>query len=107
CGEPGQKLEGTIAQVTEEFITRGDFTVFAIDVHEKGDPLHPETKLFPPHNIRGTKGRALYGKLDAIYQKHKEATNLYYMDKTRYSAFAGTDLEIKLKERAINEIHIV
>jgi len=29
------------------------------------------------------------------------------MDKTRYSAFAGTDLEIKLRERGITEVHLV
>ena len=28
------------------------------------------------------------------------------MDKTRYSAFAGTDLEIRLRERGIEELHI-
>jgi len=28
------------------------------------------------------------------------------MDKTRYSAFAGTDLYLKLKERGIDEIHL-
>lgn len=29
------------------------------------------------------------------------------MDKTRYSAFAGTDLEMKLRERGIQEVHLV
>ena len=29
------------------------------------------------------------------------------MDKTRYSAFAGTDLEMKLRERGIEEVHLV
>jgi len=28
------------------------------------------------------------------------------MDKTRYSAFAGTDLEIRLRERNITELHL-
>lgn len=107
CGEPGQKLEETIVQITEKFINEGAFTIFAVDVHEKNDPYHPETKLFPPHNLRGTNGRNLYGKLEAIYHRHKNEKNVYYMDKTRYSAFAGTDLEIKLKERDIQEIHVV
>ena len=29
------------------------------------------------------------------------------MDKTRYSAFCGTDLELKLRERNITEVHLV
>ena len=107
CGEPGQVLEQRITQITKSFIENGDFTVFAIDVHEKGDKYHPETKLFPPHNIRNTNGRDLFGTLQHVYEMNKEAEHVYYMDKTRYSAFAGTDLEIKLRERGIVEVHIV
>ncbi|MNI81086.1 Isochorismatase family protein YecD [compost metagenome] len=29
------------------------------------------------------------------------------MDKTRYSAFSGTDLELKLRERGITELHLI
>ena len=25
-----------------------------MDLHFEEDPYHPETKLFPPHNIEGT-----------------------------------------------------
>ncbi|MBS4188940.1 cysteine hydrolase [Bacillus sp. FJAT-49705] len=107
CGEPGQALEQKIAEITKKFIADGDFIVFAIDVHDKGDQYHPEAKLFPPHNIRGTKGRDLYGALKDVYEDNKEAENVFYMDKTRYSAFAGTDLEIKLRERGITEVHLV
>lgn len=107
CGKPGQALEDDIAQITEQFIANGDFVVFAIDTHLEGDTLHPETKLFPPHNIKGTKGRHLYGKLDAIFQRNKDNPNVYWMDKTRYSAFTGTDLEIQLRARGITELHLV
>lgn len=107
CGEPGQLIENKIVSITEEFIQAGDYVVFAIDKHEAGDKLHPETALFPPHNIAGTSGRDLYGKLAAVYEQNKDKDNVYYYDKTRYSAFAGTDLEIKLRERGIDEVHIV
>ncbi len=107
CGKPGQAIEEGITAVTKEFIDNGDFVVFAIDIHREGDELHPETKLFPPHNIAGTAGRHLYGKLNDIYQANKNNENVYWMDKTRYSAFAGTDLEIQLRARGITEIHIV
>lgn len=107
CGNPGQAIEEKIVQLTEEFIVNGDYVVFAIDVHDKGDEFHPETKLFPPHNLRGTSGRDLFGRLKAVYEENKQRENVIYMDKTRYSAFAGTDLEIKLRERGINEVHLV
>ncbi len=107
CGEPGQQLEQANVALTKEFIMNGDFTVFAIDVHEQGDIYHPETKLFPPHNIRETKGRELYGALQSLYEENREQDHVYYIDKTRYSAFAGTDLELKLRERDITELHLI
>lgn len=107
CKEPGQKIEDKICSITEEFISNGDYVIFAIDIHDEGDEFHPETRLYPPHNIRGTKGRDLYGRLDEVYQNNKHLENVVYMDKTRYSAFAGTELEIKLRERGITELHLV
>ena len=47
---------------------------FAIDAHDPGDNFHPETKLFPPHNIIGTSGRDLFGPLNDFYQQHKDDT---------------------------------
>ncbi|MDF1509836.1 cysteine hydrolase [Robertmurraya sp. DFI.2.37] len=107
CGEPGEKIEREITKITEEFINQGELVVFAIDLHKRDDRYHPEAKLFPPHNIEGTNGRDLFGGLEKLYHDSKELENVYWMDKTRYSAFAGTDLEIKLRERAITELHLV
>ncbi|MGJ7912428.1 cysteine hydrolase family protein [Neobacillus sp. LXY-1] len=107
CGKPGQEIEGEIVRLTKEFIENGDLVVFAIDVHDKGDEYHPETKLFPPHNLRGTSGRDLFGGLQEVFEANKHRENVMYMNKTRYSAFAGTDLEIKLRERGITEVHLV
>lgn len=107
CGDPGQAIEENLVGVTKDFIKNGDYVVLAIDVHDEDDEFHPETKLYPPHNIRGTKGRDLYGSLQEIYEENKHLDHVYYMDKTRYSAFAGTDLEIKLRERGITEVHLV
>src|SRR5699024_9227831 len=107
CGVPGQAIEEKIVAITKEFLDVGDFVTFGIDAHEEGDELHPETKLFPPHNIVGTSGLELYGGLKPLYEQHKDKANVYYFEKTRYSAFTGTDLEVKLRERQINEVHIV
>lgn len=107
CGEPGQAIEERVTSLTKEFIANGDYVVFAIDVHDAGDEYHPETKLYPPHNIRGTKGRDLFGSLNQVYKDSVDLNYVYYLDKTRYSAFAGTDLEIKLRERGITEVHLI
>lgn len=107
CGQPGQNIEDKIVQITEEYISNGDLVVFAIDTHKKDDKWHPEAKLFPPHNIEGKSGRDLFGNLKDVYENNKTKENVYWMDKTRYSAFAGTDLEIKLRERHITEVHLV
>lgn len=106
CGKPGQRIEKDLVQLTRHFIENGDYVVFAVDFHYAEDPFHPESILYPPHNIKGTEGRELFGELAELYDNFREAGNVYWMDKTRYSAFAGTDLEIKLRERGITEIHL-
>jgi nicotinamidase-related amidase len=107
CGQPGQLIEEKIVELTKEFMASVDYVVFAIDVHDRGDEFHPETNLFPPHNLRGTSGRELFGSLKEVYERNSQLENVAFMDKTRYSAFAGTDLEIKLRERGITEVHLV
>lgn len=106
-GQPGMDIYEAVMTKTKEFYEAGDFVAFVIDTHHEGDPYHPETKLFPPHNIEGTEGIKLYADLEDYYQSIKDADNVYYSAKTRYSAFAGTDLEIKLRERQIQELHII
>lgn len=74
-------IEEAIVNLTKEFITNGDYVVLAVDSHDEGDQYHPETRLFPPHNIKGTEGKDLYGKLLPLYQKHEHEPNVYYMEK--------------------------
>lgn len=105
CGDPGIALEDYIVHLTEDYLKQ-QLPVFVInDLHELNDPYHPESKLFPPHNIRGTEGRHLYGKLHDLYNEH--SNDIIWMDKTRYSAFAGTNLDIQLRARGITEIHLM
>lgn len=104
-GQPAVDLNERIAAVTRAFVAQGDFVVMAVDLHEREDAYHPETTLFPPHNIRGTAGRELYGELATVYMELGHG--IYWMDKTRYSAFSGTDLELKLRERGITEVHLI
>ncbi|MCL6454070.1 MAG: cysteine hydrolase [Alicyclobacillus sp.] len=110
CGAPGQAIGPYIARQIEDFAATGDLVVFAVDVHDEGDWYHPESRLFPPHNLRGTAGRALYGAVGAAYDRLAAdglPANVRWMDKTRYSAFAGTVLEMDLRARGIEELHLV
>ena len=75
-----------------------------MDRHDEGDTFHPETKLFPPHNIAGTSGRELYGKLAGVYDAIKDDNRVFWMDKRHYSAFSGTDLDIRLRERRVTTV---
>ncbi|MFC4356231.1 cysteine hydrolase family protein [Chryseomicrobium palamuruense] len=105
CGKPGQVIEKRIVELCEIFLKEQHEIVFPVDLHFKYDPFHPETKLFPPHNIEGTSGRDLYGSLNTFYQNHKES--IYWMDKRRYSSFSGTNLDQYLRERGVTHVHIV
>lgn len=109
CGKPAQDIEERITDLTKEFVEAHDYVIFAVDVHEEDDPYHPETKLFPPHNIRNSEGRHQYGILGNYYDQLKNRTNIQvdWVDKTRYSAFCGTDIEMRLRARNISEVHLV
>lgn len=106
-GVAGQAIEEAIVTVTKAFTQNKDFVVYAIDRHDQNDPYHPENALFPPHNLANSSGRNLYGKLAEVYEKSRENANVYWIDKRHYSAFSGTDLDIRLRERGISEVHLV
>ena len=104
AGVAAQAISDKIAEVTLAAYDRGDYLFFAIDGHDEEDEFHPETKLFPPHNIVGTAGRELYGKLAGVYDAIKDDHRVFWMDKRHYSAFSGTDLDIRLRERRVTTV---
>lgn len=107
AGEPAQVLDTYIADSIKSFIESGDYVAIANDLHTLDDPYHPETKLFPPHNLEGTEGREIYGKTGEAFKYYENHDNLFFTDKRRYSAFAGTEVDLRLRERGINEVWIV
>ena len=106
CGQPGQALAPTIVQLADQMATVGDWVLLPTDVHTPHDPYHPESQLFPPHNVRDTWGRELYGPLKDWYATHQDKDNVWALDKTRYSSFAGTDLDLRLRERQVDTLHL-
>lgn len=105
-GADGQAIEAAIVAVTKEFIEKGEYVAFTIDEHDPEDQYHPENKLFPPHNVTGTPGRNLYGQLAPLYAANQDKDNVYWIDKRHYSAFSGTDLDIRLRERHITDLYL-
>ena len=103
----GQAIEERISQLTQKFTDDNDFVVYAIDCHEVNDPYHPENLLFPAHNVIGSEGRNLYGKVASVYEESKDKECVYWLDKRHYSAFSGTNLDIRLREHKITELHLV
>ncbi|GKQ42349.1 isochorismatase [Companilactobacillus sp. RD055328] len=104
CGKPGQALEKYIVDLADSM--KDSFVYLPTDIHVAGDKYHPETKLFPPHNEANTWGREFYGELNNWYQKNK-SDHVVMIDKTRYSSFAGTNLDILLCERKVDTVHLV
>ena len=104
AGAPAQEISEVIDKVTRLAFDCGDYIFFTIDAHEENDVFHPENKLFPPHNLIGTSGRNLYGKLAEFYQEYAGDSRVFWMDKRHYSAFSGTDLDIRLRERRVDTV---
>ncbi|MFS1664625.1 cysteine hydrolase family protein [Streptococcus sp. zg-JUN1979] len=104
AGKRAQAIEKEIVDATQKAYEAGDYIFFAIDAHDEGDTFHPESKLFPPHNIKGTKGRNLYEGLGVLYGAIKDDSQVFWMDKRHYSAFSGTELDIRLRERGVDTV---
>ena len=106
CGKPAQIIDERIAGLVTDFAQRGDFIVIANDAHLNGDKFHPETKSFPPHCIAGTWGENLYGETYKAAESVSGEQKII-ISKSRYSAFSGTNLDLKLRERMVNTIYLV
>ncbi len=51
----------------------------------------------------GTGGRGVR-LFKSLYQDYEQEENVYWIDKRHYSAFSGTNLDIRLRERQITDI---
>ncbi|GEK28023.1 cysteine hydrolase family protein [Furfurilactobacillus siliginis] len=103
-GQPGQIIEPSIIKLADAYIAAGDYVIFPTDLHTANDAFHPESKLFPPHNLANTWGRQLYGHLTDWYTKHQQDDHVYSFDKNRYSAFANSNLDNYLRSRHITDL---
>lgn len=104
CGKSGQDIQAAILKRMEEFNQTGDYVIFPTDTHFLNDKFHPETKLFPAHNIAGTPGHDLYNQVGVWFKNHQSQENVWQYDKNRYSAFVNTNLDNFLRERGVTEV---
>lgn len=104
AGKPAQEIEDSIVEKMALYRDNG-YKIFVInDVHYLDDGFHPENLLFPKHNIYETKGRRLYGRVGTF--ELGKSKYIKFIDKTRYSAFAGTNLDILLRQEQVTEIEL-
>lgn len=106
AGKPAQTIANEIVNLADQFLAAGQFVILPTDLHAKNDRFHPETKLFPPHNLADSWGREFYGPLATWYANHQNDDHVYAFAKNRYSAFANTNLDNLLRERAITDLHL-
>lgn len=59
CGKPAQELENEIVNLADSFLKQNKWVIIPTDLHFPGNKYHPETKLFPPHNLPNTWGSAI------------------------------------------------
>ncbi|MCG1011930.1 cysteine hydrolase [Tepidanaerobacter sp. GT38] len=96
-GPAGQKIVPFVKEKVEEFREKGYPVVFICDNHERDDK---EFDMFPPHCIAQTKGARIIEELNV-----KDEDKI--IRKRRYSAFFGTDLDLYLREKGVDELFLV
>ncbi|MBI2165835.1 MAG: cysteine hydrolase [Chloroflexi bacterium] len=87
CGEEARKTIPSVQSLLERELARGSRAFFICDTHSPDDP---EFQMFPPHCISGTVESEIVPEL-ASYPGVR-------LDKQRYSAFYGTELDRMLQD---------
>lgn len=86
CGEQAFRVVQPIKDVIDTLDDNDvDIVIFVSDSHAEDDA---EFELYDPHAITGTKGAELIDELSMYTEK----PNVYFVDKTRFSAFHDTNL---------------
>lgn len=96
-GPEGEKIIPFIREKVREFKEEKAPVFFIADNHEHDDS---EFAMFPPHCVAETPGAAI---ADSVGYEPGDRV----IPKRRYSAFFGTDLDISLREKKVDEVHLV
>jgi nicotinamidase/pyrazinamidase len=96
-GAQGREIIDFVAQKIAEFRAGAGVVIFVCDAHAPDDR---EFRIFPPHAVKGSWGARIIPQL-------APAPGDELVEKTRYSAFARTELDNLLKRRQVTEVHVV
>ena len=94
--EPVGAIVPSVAREVERARSSGEPFIFICDAHVEDDP---EFKLFPPHALPG-EGRDIVASLDI-----SDAAAI--IQKSRYSAFYETELDVTLRQLGVTTLRLV
>ncbi len=95
-GPVAEKIIPNIKSRLELYRSEGNPVIFICDSHLSDDV---EFDLFPTHSVGGSGGEIVISKLAPLPQER-------VIPKRRFSAFVGTDLDITLRDKGIDEIEL-
>lgn len=96
-GRDGREIVGFVREKIEEYRALDYPVIYICDNHERDDK---EFLMFPPHCVKDSEGSSIIEDLEVL-----DGDKIIF--KRRYSAFYGTDLDLYLREKAIDEISLV
>ncbi len=96
-GPVAEELVPAVKSKLEESRSGGDMVIFICDRHLEDDK---EFEMFPPHSREASGGEEIVPELSPRSGER-------VIPKRRFSAFFGTDLDLSLREKNIDEIEIV
>ena len=96
CGPAARAIIPRIQEEVRRARDRGEMVIYLCDRHRSDDS---EFELFPPHCVEGTRGAEVCGELTPQPGDRVIA-------KRRFSGFAGTDLDLTLREKCITGLRL-
>ncbi len=96
-GERAEKIVDFINEKIAEFRKNNYPIIFICDNHERDDR---EFDMFPPHCIAGEPGSEIVESID-----FKPEDKI--IKKRRYSGFFGTELDLYLREKKVEQLYLV
>lgn len=97
CGAAGLEIVEFVKDTIKNHRDKGDKIIYICDNHEEDDK---EFDMFDRHCVQGTNGSKIIDELDVL-----EKDKVIY--KRRYSSFFGTELDLYLREKGIQELYLV
>ncbi|PTD93585.1 nicotinamidase [archaeon SCG-AAA382B04] len=91
-----REITENIKTLIEQHRKKDNKIIYVADRHRKNDK---EFSQYPPHAIKGTEGARI---IDELSPKEEDII----IEKRRFSAFYGTDLDLTLRENNISELII-